>query len=162
MPHSTATAWFSVIVCGEAVRIPERTYFHPETYRRAGLSQLQCDMIDCLHTRNHDGFVRERALRSIAQLSAPWTIPFVVRLVGEYVIEILDAIYERRNELDPDAFREFLRNNPLFGAKTRSRVTSYWNAYYRRGHPVRADYVGSKLLVLLDLAHSSKAPRGIG
>src|SRR5258708_29026596 len=41
-----------------------------------------------LLTRSTDGYLRQRALRTIIDLEEPWVAPFVVLLVGEYVVEI--------------------------------------------------------------------------
>lgn len=150
MPHLTATTACSLVVSGETVQIPERIYFRPESYRRVGLTEAQSDMIDCLHTRNYDGFVRERAFRNLSQLNESWTIPFVYRLVGDYVVEILDALYERRHKLDRRAYNRFACDNPRFRTTTTSRVISYWNAYYRSAIPDRPDYVGFRLLAHLE------------
>lgn len=152
MPHGGDGSAFDVIVRGEAISIPERVYFHPETYRRDGLSDVQSDMIDCLHTRNSDGFVRETALRAISNLNAPWVVPYVVRLAGGHVVEILQAIHDRRSEIDCCAYRQFTEANPKFSAITQSRIVSYWNAYHRQRCPMRADYVGVRLMPYLGLA----------
>jgi len=151
MPHGIPACFFSVVVGAEVLQIPERIHFHPDSYRRAGLSSTQSDMIDCLHTRSPDGFVRERAVRSLSDLNEPSVIPFVVRLVGDYVVEILHAIHERGHELDPRAYRPFLCDNAHFSATTASRVVSYWNAYHRSAFPKPSDYVGFQLLAHLDL-----------
>lgn len=152
MPHGGEGAVFNVMVSGEVISIPERVYFHPERYRREGLAEIQSDMIDCLHTRNSDGFVRETALRAISNLNAAWVVPFVLRLAGDHVVEILHAIYDRRSELDRVAYRQFTDANPAFSAITTSRIISYWNAYHRRSTPTRADYVGVRLMPYLGLA----------
>ncbi len=151
MPHGIPTACFPVVVGAEELQIPERIHFHPDGYRRTGLSSTQSDMIDCLHTRSHDGFVRERAVRSLSDLNEPWVIPFIIRLVGDYVVEILHAIHERGHELDPRAYHTFLRDNARLSATTASRVVSYWNAYHRSAFPKPSDYVGFQLLAHFDL-----------
>lgn len=152
MPHGGEGTVFNVMVSGEAISIPERVYFHPETYRRDGLSDVQSDMIDCLHTRNSDGFVRETALRAISNLNAPWVVPFVLRLAGGHVCEILHAIHDRRGALDRVAYQQFTIENPAFSALTESRIISYWNAYHRRTYPMPGDYIGVRLMPYLGLA----------
>ena len=77
-----------------------------------------------------------------------WVPPFVVRLIGEYVIEILRVIRENCAGLDATLYRSFLRENPEFWAITKERVVSYWNCYYWRQR--RADYVGFQIVEHLD------------
>jgi hypothetical protein len=38
--------------------------------------------------RHHDGFGRQRQLKTLLDADEPWTAPFIVQLLGEYVIQI--------------------------------------------------------------------------
>ncbi len=62
---SWSTETFSVHVGGEAVSIPYRIYHDPMLIDSAQLSPLQVDLLDCLLTRHHNGFVREEHLARI-------------------------------------------------------------------------------------------------
>ena len=42
----------------------------------------------------------------------PWIVPFVVQLVGEYVVEIVQAIGEALHDIDGPRFGAFARENP--------------------------------------------------
>lgn len=85
-------------------------------------------------------------------------MPFVIQLVGEYVLEILVTIQHGLAELDTPgtsqhaAYGQFLAGNPGFLALTSQRVTSYWNCYYRSKYPDRRDYPGHTLLLSLQNA----------
>ena len=72
----------------------------------------------------------------------------VVALCGEYVIELLHYIWERRSLFDVAVLGRWLRDNPEFYARTRSRVISYWDCYYRTAR--FEDYVGSQLVAFFD------------
>jgi hypothetical protein len=144
---------FTVNVQGEVLQIPERIYNpEPPSELVAGLAEAQAEVLGCLYTRHHDGFVRQRHLRRIIGLSHPWVAPFVVRLIGEYVVEILVEIREGLNELDVSGSRQrmqfgtFIAENPAFFNLTVDRVESYWNCYYRHRYPARSEYPGFLLL----------------
>ena len=57
-------------------------------------------------------------------LNQPWSMPFLVQLVGEYVIEILDQIETAFDRIDPMVVAPFVRENPSFMHLTRARVVS--------------------------------------
>ncbi|WP_156374161.1 hypothetical protein [Cellulomonas sp. Leaf334] len=77
-------------------------------------------MAAAVHTRSHDGWVRQRALRRLlsAPVVAPWMTPFVVQLVGEYVVQIVDDIAEALPDVGVPgsvhqaAFGRYLVENP--------------------------------------------------
>lgn len=143
---------FTVSVTGEPVRIPERLYF-PQGYQ----SVLTCDddawpAEQALQTRSLDGYQRQRAILHLLKRIEPWNAPFVVALIGGYVIEILMDIENGLTDDGCDILRGFVVENPDFWNLTKSRVVSYWNVYYREYHVgVRrkfsaSDYVGRRLI----------------
>jgi hypothetical protein len=143
-PEHPAADGFSVKVAGELVRVPYRLYYLPDQIKTEHLTDLEKEIVDCLLTRHHDGFLRQQRLERIIRSGNPWVPPFVVQLVGEYAIEIIDVIYEHLNSLDRPLYREFLQANPEFFTQTTQHVESYWDRYHRR-HP-REEYVGFKVL----------------
>lgn len=132
-PHPFSA--FSVRVAGETVLVPQRIYHDPLAisvgYRLGLGSQTKKAILDSLFSRHTDGFVREKRLSKILRLDRVWIPPFVIQLAGEYVVEILRLIEEAIPELDSTLYREFVRNNPEFIKKTKQRIVSYWNCYYR-------------------------------
>lgn len=141
---------FTVIVGVEPVTIPERLYVDVRT-APAG----DGDLIACLLTRHHDGFVRQAALEHVLRLDTAWATPFIVRLVGEYVIEIIEQIDVRCADLPLDHLPDFVKANPDFMRLTRARVASYWNWFYR--HIPRREYVGFRLMERIEAAATSQA-----
>jgi hypothetical protein len=103
----------------------------------AALSTTQRTVLHCLYTRHHDGFVRQRHLQQIVASEQPWIVPFVIQLIGEYVLEILINVRDALTDLDVQGssqqmrFGGFIAENPEFFELTSQRVTSYWNCYYR-------------------------------
>ena len=142
------TATFSVDVSGETLSIPYRIYHDSELIDRTCLTTRQGVLLDCLLTRHHDGFICEKHLASIICANYEWIPPFVIQLVGEYVIEILQVVIRNLNLLDPSLYRRFLRENPRFFALTKQRVISYWDCYYRWQR--RSDYVGFRIIAFME------------
>ncbi len=150
---------FAVKLDGEHLEIPYRIYNpEPPSDRVAGLTVTQQTVLQCLYTRHHDGFVRQRYVQQAIGSPNAWVVPFVVQLVGEYVIEIILAIRDALSDLDVPGstqqalYGRFLAENPAFLELTSQRVASYWNCYYRSHYFIRADYPGFRLLSSLRAA----------
>lgn len=141
------TETFPVCVSGETVSIPYRVYHDPALVDSSQLTSVQLELLHCLMTRHHSGFVREKHLENIICANHEWVPPFIVQLVGEYVIEILHLVRRNLEHLDPQLYREFLRRNPNFFALTKQRVVSYWDCYYRWQR--KEDYAGFQILAFL-------------
>jgi hypothetical protein len=138
------TSRFTVLVSGEPVFVPNRIHLiatAPSGQARRG---IQGQIEQCFLTRSTDGFLRQKALRQILPLNQPWSVPFVIALIGEYVIEIIDDIYQAISSMEPAVIRDFLVSNPDFYDLIKARVTSYWDCYHRRLQ--RGDYSGFKIL----------------
>lgn len=136
------------------LRIPYRVYWAVSEIREAGLAGCEKHLLDCILTRHHDGFERERRLQEILTVREPWVPAFVVQLAGEYVLEILDRIRRNLDLLDA-LYGEFLRGNPELHRKTAARVQRYWNCYYRP-YSSRAQYPGFAVLDFLEKAAATK------
>ena len=152
---SQSREWPAITVVGERVEIPYRLYNPVPPTDLAQIGSQTALAIDCLYTRHHDGFVRQRALHRVLASEDPWTIPFVVQLLGEYVMEICEDIQSFAQATlpqRPDMIREvhsFAENNPDFVVLTEQRATNYWQCYYRRPHLYRDTYPGLVALRLM-------------
>jgi hypothetical protein len=131
-------------VQGEVVRVPYRIYYDwPSNEQKRDFTTTQLLILACWMSRHHNGRLRQKALRQIlrADVDVAWTIPFVIQLCGEYVIEIgSDVLAFVTNSLPtrPDLRRDyaqFVRDNPEFMSITRQRTVSYWLEYHRRQLP---------------------------
>jgi hypothetical protein len=134
---------FTVLVRGEQLSAPYRVYYAPANLRSM-ISRSSGDtrlLALCFGSRHWDGHVREECLRQLlVPTDRPWVVPFVVQLIGEYVIEIVEAIAATISSETAARFCEFARENPGFMATTRRRATSYWACYYRQRFPALRSY----------------------
>ncbi|HEV7343285.1 MAG TPA: hypothetical protein VGN68_16800 [Sphingopyxis sp.] len=144
------TEQFEVALWGESIRIPARLRFRNNHSDEALSGDVRL-MVRCLRSRSSDGFERQRAVRDLLLKVEPWTAPFIVALIGEYVVEILRDVAEAFDDSIPDPIIEFLRENPAYWFLTKQRVSSYWNVYYRRSTR-KKDYIGFKLTRQIDRA----------
>ena len=136
-----------VMLAGESLSIPARVYFRePVDDLVSRLSSEQRHLLSCIYSRHHNGYVREASLRRLIRVDAGWIAPYVVQLIGEYVIEILRVIEANMDVLEREIYQSFVAQNPAFLTLTRQRVISYWNEYHRRQTPRFEDYVGHRLL----------------
>lgn len=155
-----------VVVEGRPVSVPGRLYHdEPSAEAVASLSARQRQLLHCLYSRHHDGRVRQRHLAEVVGSAEPWVVPFVVRSVGEYVVEILVVIREGLRELVVPgseghlAYGRFIVDNPAFFARIQRQVVSYWNCYYRSAYSSFRGYPGCTVLELLRSAASDRAGR---
>ncbi len=146
--------------------IPGRLYNdEPPTDAVASLSSRQRQLLHCLYSRHCDGVVRQHHLEKAVGSMDSWVVPYVVQLVGEYVVEILVAICDELVDLVTPgtcghlAYGQFIVDNPAFFARTQRRVVSYWNCYYRGRYASFRDYPGCTLLDLFRSAASDRAGR---
>ena len=145
-----------IVLNGEPLRIPARIYnAEPNWESVRSWGALEESLVGCLYSRHHDGHVRERALVHIHTPDEPWVIPFIIQLLGEYVLEVVERAASVLARCPQPSVVAFLRENPVFLNLTTARATSYWNEYYRRRFPIRVEYPG--LVVLAGLRASLKA-----
>jgi hypothetical protein len=135
----------AIQIDGEALNIPARVYYADQSSSRS-LSPTQWCILSCIYTRHCDGFIRHRHVRGLLARTEAWTAPFVVQLLGEYVLEIVETIDETSSVLEADHVRAFARQNPDFVQLTLQRATSYWNCFFRRRFPSPSDYPAVRLL----------------
>lgn len=129
----------TVSLQGEALCIPYRVYYRSGAVLapREGIDAL---IAACLGSRLHDGFVREQCAEYLLLRPTPWTAPFVVALLGEYVVEIVRKIEASLATQPLTAYADFASENPAFMATTTRRAVSYWNEYHRRQYPQKDTY----------------------
>lgn len=127
---------FKIIFEKNSLSIPARIYTDEgQLGKLKKLSPIQKEMVFCFFSRHHDGFVREKCLKEFVTSNNSFTVPYILQLLGEYVIEIIEVIYQNREKLNKANLVAYISENPDHYEKTRQRVYSYWDCYYRRAYP---------------------------
>ena len=143
----------NVYVNDEMIMIPYRIYhLEPSVHLFDSLDVDHRNIIYCYFTRHHDGKIRERNLLNIISLNEPWIVPYIIQLIGEYVIEILDVIWSNFENFEINLYRDFINNNPIYFSKIKQKMISYWDCYYRYKYPNINNYVGYKLVNALEFS----------
>ena len=139
-----------VVLNGQPLHIPFRIYNpEPDASLVERLSSTEQQILACLYTRHHDGHVRERALGRILDSNQAWAAPFIVQLLGEYVLEIVEIVYAHVSHAQQESLTTFGRENPEFMQLTAQRAASYWDCYCRAQFRWLDDYPGIRALRLL-------------
>ncbi|MEU5726137.1 hypothetical protein ABZ783_30535 [Micromonospora sp. NPDC047738] len=157
---------FDVSVVSERVWIPYRLYAdEPAVEAQRTLAPLQQAVLSCLYSRHHDGYVRQRHIERIAPRAEDWIAPFVVHLIGEYVLEIVLRIKDELADIRlpgtamHTVYGRFAAANANFITLTSQRAASYWNCYHRHRYPKVADYPATILLTSIrDAARCPSRP----
>jgi hypothetical protein len=156
--RSAPVGYSEVTVREQRLRIPYRIYENPPPGKVDNLSELARTVLHCLLTRHHDGCVRQQHAEMVISTDADWVAPFIVALVGEYVVEIVDAVRAALAELDTPGswqrrqYGRFAADNPGFMSLTRQRAVSYWDCYYRQEYPTFSRYPAGLVLASLQAA----------
>jgi len=127
---------YAILVNGEKLKIPARIYFNePKEETEKRLTDRQKDILNCLYTRHHNGYIREKRLKKLSEKPEKWKIPFLVQLLGEYIYELFPIIDKKVNDNTLAFYKAFIDENPKYWKQTESRMASYWNEYYRYRFP---------------------------
>lgn len=129
------------------IKIPYRMYFvDVDATKVDDLTDIQKEMLYCIYTRSSNGYIREKYLNKLLKLHFnDWVIPFIVKLCDEYVVEILEDIYNGLKDRDNNDIKNFCLENKAIINKSYSRMISYWNEYYRNKELHFHKYIGRKL-----------------
>jgi len=127
---------FTVNINQEEITIPKRIYVNENQLLKTWLlTKRQKLLVYCFFSRHHSGYVKERCLKKILDSKELFVEPFIFQLLGEYVIEIIELIYNNRESMDKLAMSDFIQENPDFLSLTYQRIISYWDCYYRSSYP---------------------------
>lgn len=130
----------------QQIEIPTRIYWDESKLTLNALTDTGKLILACILTRHHNGYVREANLEKLVSSEKYWTIPYVIQLLGEYVIELLELIWEKFDKLHKENLIGFIHENESYWFKTKQRISSYWDCYHKyKGNP-KSEYVGFKLI----------------
>lgn len=150
-----------VIVCGEMLCIPYRTYYPRANVTNAIALGGNAGLIAaCLGSRHHDGYVRQACVTELQHMPAPWVVPYVIELLGEYIVEISNGIAQALSRQRNALVADFVRMNHLHLRRLLQRAISYWNAYYRYVFPTWREFPACAALLMLLEQSGSAVMRG--
>ena len=139
-----STGCFQIDLDGQTINIPYRIYYDEPAEQN--LTDNETFLLDCIFTRHHNGYVREKKLRRIITTDNYLVTPFIAQLLGEYVIEILTVIKDNLSSTQLDKLIKLKADNPKFFKMTEKRIQSYWDCYYKWTIPKKIDYAGFQIL----------------
>lgn len=141
----------SLIVDSDLIQIYSRIYNRePNISAVMELTKTQQLILHCIYTRHYDGFIRQKYLTKLLGDQRSWTAPFIITLIGEYVIEIIEAVESGIKDEDVFLYKKFIDENPIFWEKTKARIISYWNEYYRKSFKYKHDYPAMKIVRIIE------------
>lgn len=144
------------MVDGVRVEIPARQYHGAmDVPARSRLTSTQVGVAACIYSRHHDGRERQAWLPMLLAFDDPCASPFIVQLLGGYVLEIVTEIDSTLRSADTAAstierLAAFVDENAPFMALTLDRARSYWWEYHTYPHATFADYPAARALDLLE------------
>ena len=155
LPHETysnvtigiSEDFFQCYQDNNVIRFPYRIYYldSPNEVIQ-NLSVRQKMILHCVYSRSCDGHVRQKHMSSLLQLDfEDWAIPYIVKICDEYVVEILEMIYDTLKEQDTERIKKFCLENIESFCISYNRMISYWNEHYRYNYKSFHQYIGRKL-----------------
>lgn len=151
-PSYPSRAGDEVALASEAIRLPLRVYMaEPPPELLESLETAELVVARCLLARHHDGFVRQRQIAELVKLSEPWSVPYVLALLGEYVLEIHQSLVETLvpalgdDDATQNSYGELLHANPEWWSLIQNRVVSYWATYHRFKYAMERTAAGRRI-----------------
>ena len=132
-----------VYLNGEVLELPQRVYFGE--FNTKSLTLVQEQMLSCLYLCHCNGHLREYYLRKVLEVKEDFALPFIAKLFGDYVIEILEVLHHELPNDTHDKLRDFFQANHLYKKRIQSRIASYWDLFYQNTYPNLKKYVGYQL-----------------
>jgi hypothetical protein len=137
--------FISLISDGETIHTPDRFYGEEISIKKfEELTEIQKNILHCIYSRSCNGYTRQKHVEELLAIKniPPWAIPYIIKLCGEYVMEILEIINNKILSIDTQLILEFVDNNKHFICLQYAHMVSYWNCYYRYEYPNLKEYVG--------------------
>ena len=130
----------------QEITFPYRVYYLDECTAFSSPTFEQKMIYHCFFSRSCNGFIREKHIKEILKVNCPdWCLPYILKLSDEYVIEILEVIYNELTHKNTDKIKTLCRLNMQSFLSGHDRMISYWNEYYRGQCYFYKNYVGKKL-----------------
>jgi hypothetical protein len=135
-----------IFINGETIIIPNRIYSNePKQNFEDELTETQNVILNCVYLTHKNGFLRQQRLEILKDNFEDFVIPYKMKVLSEYVIEIISEIESHINEKSIESYLKFIRENPKYWNLTKSRITSYWGEYFKWNCKLK-DYVGRRII----------------
>jgi hypothetical protein len=143
------------LTTGDVTFFIYRIYFHePIPELENELTETQKQILNCIYTRHHDGYIREKRLKNLFGFDHEWILPYKLQLLGEYVIEILFELDKHITDKNIQQYKQLTLNNRKYWEQTKSRMGSYWNEHYKYPNYKKIkDYIGHKIMKRINKAN---------
>ena len=142
--HRTPSHAFTLL-SNEQVSIPYRIWLD-DYANEIVLTPVQQSILHCIYSRSTNGYLREKHIKAILENDIPfWAFPYVLKLCDEYVIEILEVIYDKLKNQDNTELKTFCQMNLSYFLYSHARMISYWDYFYRDRCYKYKNYIGKKL-----------------
>lgn len=152
-----------VRVDGELVSIPYRVYFPPAGIKDIeGLTATEQAIFASFMTRHHDGHQREYWAQILCKHPSSWTAPYLAALLGDYVIQVLEAVRSALPEEWKPIMAQYAEENQISLRALNQRILTYWAIYYRcfsTNIRFLTDYPGYRVAEDLGLWDRRTAPK---
>lgn len=150
-------------VDGSEVKIPSRVYFPAAQISDIeGLAPQQKAIFASIMTRHYDGHQREYWARVLCSHPATWTAPYIAAILGDYVVEVLEAVQKNLTDEWASIMKHYASENHVCLRALNHRILTYWSIYYRYSAPnIRflTDYPGYIVASQLGLWDRRAAPK---
>ena len=133
----------------QSISFPYRVYFYEiDDNDISKMDNQQKAVMHCIYSRSCDGFVREKHIKSLLSMNYPdWAIPYIVKVCDEYVVEILQTVYNKLKDANTEEIKRFCMDNMNSFCRSYNRMISYWNEFYRYDCYHYKEYIGRKLFI---------------
>lgn len=134
------------LTSGESITVPYRICVKDELALLCKLTDTQELIYHCVGSRNPNGYVRQKHIEALLSTDLPeWVLPYIIKICDEYIIEILETVYQRLQGRNCEVYKTLCRLNLDYIKLGHSRMISYWNEFYRWDCYRYNDYIGKKL-----------------
>jgi hypothetical protein len=131
---------------GENISFPYRIFNIEDTESKFIFSENQELIYHCIFSRSCNGFVRAKHIKAILDTDFPaWSIPYLLKISDEYVIEIIEIIYKTLQTKNTEEIKAIAVHNLQIFLQSHDRMISYWNEFYRNRCPKYKNYIGRAL-----------------
>lgn len=126
---------------GECIRLPYRIYGEEADF--GALSGNAKIVAHCLLSRSSNGYIRQKHVAELIKTDFPdWVAPYILELAGEYVLAIVEEIYNGLKDKDCGPIRAVICANNARFVYLHAKMITYWALHYRRQYPRFKSYVG--------------------